>query len=204
MNTAGFDMHKNILSLALLCFFSFKVPAQTPLNAPPAWAKQAIWYQIFVERFYNGDPSNDPKPENMDSPPVNQITPPGWSVTPWTHDWYEQEPWAKKMGKSFNYTVQFRRYGGDLQGVLDKLDYLQDLGVTSIELLPIQAKQSELFLQERNRTNYWGYSTLGYFAPTSRYGTPGGSLTCPSQDSSTKSDCVRKSVWQPFLIVWPA
>ena len=34
-----------------------------------------------------------------------------------------------------------------------------------IELLPIQAKQSELFLQERNRTNYWGYSTLGYFAP---------------------------------------
>ena len=38
------------------------------------------------------------------------------------------------------------------------LSYLQDLGVTSIELLPIQAKQSELFLQERGRTNYWGYS----------------------------------------------
>lgn len=48
------------------------------------------------------------------------------------------------------------------------LSYLQDLGVTSIELLPIQAKQSELFLQERNRTNYWGYSTLGYFAPKPR------------------------------------
>ena len=51
------------------------------------------------------------------------------------------------------------------------LSYLQDLGVTSIELLPIQAKQSELFLQERGRTNYWGYSTLGYFAPESSYAT---------------------------------
>ena len=36
------------------------------------------------------------------------------------------------------------------------LSYLQDLGVTSIELMPIQAKQPELFLQERGRTNYWG------------------------------------------------
>ena len=43
--------------------------------------------------------------------------------------------------------------------------------MTSIELLPIQAKQSELFLQERNRTNYWGYSTLGYFAPEASYAT---------------------------------
>ena len=51
------------------------------------------------------------------------------------------------------------------------LSYLQDLGVTSIELLPIQAKQSELFLQERGRNNYWGYSTLGYFAPEASYAT---------------------------------
>lgn len=51
------------------------------------------------------------------------------------------------------------------------LAYLQGLGVTSIELLPIQAKQSELFLQERGRTNYWGYSTLGYFSPEPSYAT---------------------------------
>ena len=51
------------------------------------------------------------------------------------------------------------------------LSYLQDLGVTSIELMPIQAKQPELFLQERGRTNYWGYSTLGYFAPEPSYAT---------------------------------
>ncbi|OZG61989.1 glycogen debranching protein [Bifidobacterium hapali] len=51
------------------------------------------------------------------------------------------------------------------------LAYLQGLGVTSIELLPIQAKQDELFLQERGRHNYWGYSTLSYFSPEPSYAT---------------------------------
>lgn len=51
------------------------------------------------------------------------------------------------------------------------LAYLQGLGVTSIELLPIQAKQDELFLQERDRHNYWGYSTLSYFSPEPSYAT---------------------------------
>ncbi|KAA8816288.1 glycogen debranching enzyme GlgX [Bifidobacterium callitrichos] len=51
------------------------------------------------------------------------------------------------------------------------LAYLQGLGVTSIELLPIQAKQNEVFLQERGRVNYWGYNTLGFFAPEPSYAT---------------------------------
>lgn len=51
------------------------------------------------------------------------------------------------------------------------LAYLQGLGVTSIELLPIMAKQSEVFLQERDRTNYWGYSTLSFFSPEPSYAT---------------------------------
>lgn len=51
------------------------------------------------------------------------------------------------------------------------LSYLQNLGVTSIELLPIMAKQPELFLQERGDTNYWGYSTLNYFSPEPSYAT---------------------------------
>ena len=49
--------------------------------------------------------------------------------------------------------------------------YLQNLGVTSLELLPIQAKQDELFLQEHGRHNYWGYSTLSYFSPEPSYAT---------------------------------
>ncbi|WP_083379055.1 glycogen debranching protein GlgX [Boudabousia tangfeifanii] len=51
------------------------------------------------------------------------------------------------------------------------LRYLRDLGVTSIELLPIHAKCDETFLQERGLTNYWGYSTLGYFTPEPSYAT---------------------------------
>lgn len=51
------------------------------------------------------------------------------------------------------------------------LSYLQGLGVTSIELLPIMAKQPEVFLQERDRTNYWGYSTLNFFSPEPSYAT---------------------------------
>ena len=51
------------------------------------------------------------------------------------------------------------------------LAYLQNLGVTTIELLPIQAKQDELFLQEHGRKNYWGYSTLSYFSPEPSYAT---------------------------------
>ena len=51
------------------------------------------------------------------------------------------------------------------------LAYLQGLGVTSIELLPIQANQPEVFLQERGKRNYWGYSTLSYFSPEASYAT---------------------------------
>ena len=51
------------------------------------------------------------------------------------------------------------------------LAYLQGLGVTTLELLPIQAKQDELFLQEHGHHNYWGYSTLSYFSPEASYAT---------------------------------
>jgi len=49
------------------------------------------------------------------------------------------------------------------------LDHLKALGVTAVELMPVHAFTSEGFLYERGLTNYWGYNTLGWFAPTSRY-----------------------------------
>jgi glycosidase/predicted alpha/beta superfamily hydrolase len=111
-------------------------PAAEPDLSVPAWARDAIWYQIFVERFRNGDPTNDPTPHDIvgvtDEPP-----PAGWRPTPWRQDWYRQEPWARAMGRDFYGTVQFRRYGGDLQGVLDRLDYLQRLGVTALYFNPL-------------------------------------------------------------------
>jgi isoamylase len=53
------------------------------------------------------------------------------------------------------------------------LEYLKDLGVTAIELLPVHHICDESFLFERNLRNYWGYSTIGYFAPYSEYAATG-------------------------------
>jgi cyclomaltodextrinase / maltogenic alpha-amylase / neopullulanase len=111
-------------------------PAAAPNLAVPAWSQDAIWYQIFVERFRNGDPSNDPTPHDIEGV-TSEPTPRDWMPTPWSQDWYRQEPWAAATGKDFYGTVQFRRYGGDLKGVIDRLDYLQDLGVTALFLNPV-------------------------------------------------------------------
>lgn len=102
----------------------------------PAWAKEAVWYQIFPERFYNGDKSNDSTPKDMEGSWPFYV-PEGWRITPWTSDWYKLQPYEKALGKNFYDIVNIRRYGGDLQGVIDKLDYLQNLGTTAIYLNPI-------------------------------------------------------------------
>ncbi len=139
----------------LACFFcshfTFSQSERTKFNEPPEWSKRVIWYQIFVERFHNGDKSNDPQPENIDIPPVKMIAPAGWSVTPWTQDWYRKEEWAENTGWNFGEMAQYRRYGGDLQGVLDKLDYLQELGVTALFMNPLNDAPS---LHKYDARNY--------------------------------------------------
>ena len=102
----------------------------------PDWAKDAVWYQIFPERFSNGDTSNDPAPHDMQGAWPYKI-PDGWQISPWTSDWYQLQPWEKTTGHDFYWNAGVRRYGGDLQGIIDHLDYLQDLGVTAIYLTPI-------------------------------------------------------------------
>ena len=74
-------------------------PAEVSLEVP-AWAADAIWYQIFVERFRNGDPSNDPTAHDIIGV-TDEHPPKGWRPTPWTWDWYRQEPWAAATGKDF-------------------------------------------------------------------------------------------------------
>lgn len=101
----------------------------------PEWAKGIVWYQIFPERFANGDESNDPTPDKVF---INQISiPEGWQITPWTSDWYNQQEWEKKLGGKFSNHLTSRRYGGDLQGIFNNLDYLENLGVKGIYLNPI-------------------------------------------------------------------
>ncbi|WP_127841654.1 glycogen debranching protein GlgX [Actinomyces wuliandei] len=59
------------------------------------------------------------------------------------------------------------------------VDHLKKLGVTTIELLPIHAAFTEPFLVRKGLTNYWGYSTLGYFAPEPSYASPGARAAGP-------------------------
>ena len=62
------------------------------------------------------------------------------------------------------------------------IDHLQRLGVTAVELLPVQHSVPEAFLVDRGLTNYWGYNTIGFFAPHAEYsaavraGEPGGQV----------------------------
>ena len=87
----------------------------------PDWAKDATWYQVMVERFRDGDPGNDPDP-----------------VQPWTAPWYQASPWEGRDGQTFyEYFIFDRHYGGDLQGLKEKLPYLKDLGVDAIYLNPV-------------------------------------------------------------------
>jgi glycosidase len=116
----------------LLLFISTALFAQEM----PEWAAKVVWYQIFPDRFYNGDPGNDPHlTDQIDSWPHDTTGP--WQIHPWTSDWYELQPYEELNGKDFWWNVQRRRYGGDLQGILDKLPYLQELGIGAIYLNPV-------------------------------------------------------------------
>jgi len=102
-----------------------------PSFRTPEWARHAVWYEILVSRFRNGDPTNDPSPR-----------------VPWTWSWLK--PFGKEAeidprnGTSAYYRyVWFRRYGGDIAGLREKLPYLRDLGVNALYLLPVFAAESE-------------------------------------------------------------
>lgn len=95
--------------------FAFRI---TPGFHTPDWAKGAVMYQIYVDRFCNGDSAND-----VESGEYIYIGVPVTQVKDW------EKP-LETMDVGYF-------YGGDLQGVWDKLDYIQSLGVEVIYLNPI-------------------------------------------------------------------
>ena len=140
-----------LIITASLLSVSCRKTATKELAYVPAWAKEAIWYQIFVERFRNGDPGNDPTPADMTGGYPDKL-PADWKITPWGHDWYSHEPWLDHVeADGFDSKIQARRYGGDLQGVLDKIDYIQSLGVTAIYFNPLNDSPS---LHKYDARNY--------------------------------------------------
>jgi len=104
-----------------------------PVDRVPTWAQDAVFYQIFPERFANGDSTNDPTRESLTQP---DAVPPSWHVSDWARGWYEQADWERQKGDFYD-SVFDRRYGGDLQGVIDRLPYLDSLGVNALYFNPV-------------------------------------------------------------------
>src|SRR5688572_28554856 len=69
----------------------------SPLQAPD-WAAEAVFYQIFPERFRNGDLTNDPTRDSLEFP---EHVPASWQPCPWTGDWYARADWERKSGDNF-------------------------------------------------------------------------------------------------------
>ncbi|MFE3974614.1 MULTISPECIES: alpha-glycosidase [unclassified Peribacillus] len=85
-------------------YFAIPYLHQNELFGAPEWVKDTIWYQIFPERFANGNPDNDPE-----------------GVIPWG----SEEPAVDNF------------FGGDFQGIIEHLDYLEKLGINGIYFTPI-------------------------------------------------------------------
>jgi glycogen operon protein len=100
------------------------------------------------------------------------------------YDWEGDTPLNRPMSDSVIYEMHVRGFTqspsskvaspGTFAGVIEKLPYLQELGVTAIELLPVfhfdpQELSRPSPVDGRLLTNYWGYSTVGFFAPDARY-----------------------------------
>ncbi len=125
----------------------------------PQWSKNSLWYGIYVDTFNNGDKDNDPifnemgpeyffqprgkmengeyKSELIDRGVWRSVDTLGeFQVSDWTGDFSLEEAYEKNMTSKYNQGSgkNTRRYGGDLQGIQEKLYYLKNMGVDVINL----------------------------------------------------------------------
>ena len=93
----------------------------------PDWAADAVFYYIFPERFRNGDPANDPQagPRTFHDQSVE------------VHENWLDKPWLPRSGDGSDDLYGNDFFGGDLAGIIDKLDYIRDLGANTLYLTPI-------------------------------------------------------------------
>ncbi|WP_067842861.1 glycoside hydrolase family 13 protein [Amphibacillus sediminis] len=118
--------HTDELPEQIGAYFCFPYLHEVDIFTAPSWVKDTIWYQIFPERFANGNPT--------------------WNPTG-TLSWGEHKPTPDNF------------FGGDLQGVIDHLDYLVELGITGIYFCPI-------FKASSNHK----YDTIDYFELDPQFG----------------------------------
>lgn len=99
---------------------------------------------------------------------------------PWNNDRPPNRPWNQTVIYECHVkgmTELHREVPESLRGTYlglasdPVLEHLKKLGVTAVELLPVHQRVSEHFLQGKGLSNYWGYNTLGFFAPDARFAT---------------------------------
>ncbi len=87
----------------------------------PEWVKNSVFYQIFPERFCNGNPENDVKTGEYAQNGYKTIKIENWEETPLDYE--------------HGHCLDF--HGGDLEGIIEKIPYLKELGITALYLNPI-------------------------------------------------------------------
>jgi len=130
----------------------------------------------------NGEPDADFEPDDEDSAPAI----PKCVVVDHGFHWEEDRPPEIPWDETVIYEAHVKGFTRQMPDVPEELRgtyaglasdpaiaYLKDLGVTAVELLPVHQIADEEFLHERGLTNYWGYSSIGFFAPHSEYAATG-------------------------------
>jgi isoamylase len=137
-------------------------------------------YAKLIARDLTWDPSVlDPERDTAAVAPLARVTNPHFD---WKDDRPPRTPWYETIIYELHvkgFTQQHpdvpEKLRGSYAGLASPaaIAHFRRLGVTAVELLPVHYHIDEHFLSNRGRTNYWGYNTLGYFAPDPRFASSG-------------------------------
>ena len=105
----------------------FRHTVYSPDFVVPAWAKDVVYYYIFPDRFRNGDTSNDPKPG------VNKYQD---QEIEFHTNWLDK-PYLSGTGDGSDKVYSNDFFGGDIAGIIEKLDYIADLGANTLYITPM-------------------------------------------------------------------
>jgi glycogen operon protein len=147
-----------------------------------ALAGQVNWDAPVFGYRLTGQPDADLTPDDRDSAwgmPKSLVIDPAF-------DWEDTQPPATPLHRSVIYEMHVKGFTerhpkiepklrGSYAGVAHPaaIAHLQQLGVTAVELLPVHAFITDKHLAERGLTNYWGYNTINFFSPDTRYSSDG-------------------------------
>lgn len=128
--------------------FGFNVSSLSVFTTPD-WVKDGIIYQIFPERFANGDPGNDPNFSEWYYDGIAELPPSGKTNGEYFHlvsDWGDFAGLTRSPYKTDGKPDWNSFYGGDIEGIRSNLDYLSELGITIIYLNPVfEAKSNHKY-----------------------------------------------------------